>query len=136
LTHETEKEKILAIYVRTAAALSAPASARGASEVNEDAPVPAATHQTINGGIQRYVSSLWIHVMPSAQITHTDVHMTMTPAHVGNLPFDKALSTEAPEMELMAFHPVVAVIENTTTSMLPQYPNEYRLWDASSLDLS
>jgi hypothetical protein len=38
------------------------------------------------------------------------------------------LRTDAPEIELMAFHPVVAIIENTTTSMLPQYPNEYRLW--------
>jgi hypothetical protein len=38
------------------------------------------------------------------------------------------LRTDAPEIELMAFHPVVAIIENTTTSMLPQYPKEYRLW--------
>lgn len=57
--------------------------------------------------------------------------MMMTPAHIGTLPFDNALSTEAPEIELMAFQPVVAIIEKTTTSMLPQYPNEYRLWYAN-----
>jgi hypothetical protein len=51
----------------------------------------------------------------------------MTPAQVGNFPSNNALSTEAPEMELIAFQPVVAIIEKMTTSMLPQYPNEYRL---------
>lgn len=116
------------MYVKTAAALSEPSNARGASEVNEDAPVPAATHQTIKGGIQMNASSRWIHLIPSAQIAQTNVHMTMTPAHVGNFPFDNALRTEAPEIELIAFHPVVAIIEKTTTSMLPQYPNEYLLW--------
>lgn len=73
-------------------------------------------------------SNRWIQVIPSAQIAHTNVHITITPAHVGNFPFDNALRTDAPEIELMAFHPVVAIIENTTTSMLPQYPKEYRLW--------
>jgi hypothetical protein len=108
--------------------LFAPSSGRGAADVNEDAPVPAATHQTIKGGIQMNASNRWIQVIPSAQIAHTNVHITITPAHVGNFPFDNALRTDAPEIELMAFHPVVAIIENTTTSMLPQYPKEYRLW--------
>jgi hypothetical protein len=53
--------------------------------------------------------------------------MMITPAQVGHLPFDNALRTEAPEMELIAFQPVVATMENMTTSMLPQYPKEYRL---------
>jgi hypothetical protein len=50
-----------------------------------------------------------------------------TPAHCGHLLSDNAASTEAPEMLLMAFQPVVETIEKTTTRMLPQYPKEYRL---------
>jgi len=65
---------------------------------------------------------------------HTVVHIISTPAHCGHLPSDKAARTEAPEMLLIAFQPVVETMENTTTRRLPQYPNEYRLcelvWDA------
>lgn len=124
---------MLAMYVRMAAALSELSRCLGASPVKEDAPVPAATHHTINGGIQTKVSNRWIQVIPRAQITHTNVHMTITPAHVGNLPSDRAWRTDAPEIELIAFQPVVAIMEKTTTSMLPQYPNEYRLWYNSML---
>jgi hypothetical protein len=50
--------------------------------------------------------------------------MMITPAHVGHLPSERALRTEAPEIELMTFHPVVDTIEKTTTRRFPQYPNE------------
>jgi hypothetical protein len=48
----------------------------------------------------------------------------ITPAHIGHLPSDTAYRTDAPEIELMAFQPVVDTIENTTTRRFPQYPNE------------
>lgn len=115
------------MYERIAAALSAPWRCFGISAVNDDAPVPAATHHTINGKIQTNVSRRWIQVIPNAQIIHTDVHMMITPAQVGHFPFDNALRTEAPEMEFIAFQPVVATMEKITTSILPHYPKEYRL---------
>jgi hypothetical protein len=43
------------------------------------------------------------------------------------LPSERAVRTEAPEMLLMAFQPVVETIEKMTTRRLPQYPKEYRL---------
>jgi len=58
---------------------------------------------------------------------HTAVQIMSTPAQSGNLPSDRAVSTEAPEMLLIAFQPVVDTMENTTTRRLPQYPKEYRL---------
>lgn len=115
------------MYVRTAAALSEPWRVLWTSPVKDGAPVPAATHHTIKGRIQMKVSSLWIHLIPRAQTIQTNVHMRMTPAQMGHFPSDRALSTDAPEIELIAFQPVVAIIENITTSMFPQYPNEYRL---------
>jgi hypothetical protein len=55
---------------------------------------------------------------------HTVVHIMMTPAHCGHFPSERAAKTEAPDIELMAFHPVVETIEKTTTRRLPQYPKE------------
>ena len=92
-----------------------------------EAPVPAATHQTTKGEIQRKASRRWIQVIPRTQIIQTVVQIMSTPAHCGHLLSDRAASTEAPEMLLMAFQPVVETIENTTTRRLPQYPKEYRL---------
>lgn len=57
----------------------------------------------------------------------TVVQMMITPAHWGHLLSDRAARTDAPEMELMTFQPVVDTIEKTTTRRFPQYPNEYRL---------
>jgi hypothetical protein len=57
----------------------------------------------------------------------TVVVMMITPAHSGQLPLESAYRTDAPEIELMAFQPVVEAIENTTTKRFPQYPKEYRL---------
>ena len=42
------------------------------------------------------------------------------------MPSESAYSTDAPEMELIAFHPVVLTMEKRTTNKLPQYPNEKR----------
>jgi len=50
-----------------------------------------------------------------------------TPTQSGHFLSDKAVSTEAPEMLLMAFQPMVDTMENSTTRRLPQYPKEYRL---------
>ena len=57
----------------------------------------------------------------------TIVQIINTPAHCGHFPSDRALRTEAPEMLLIAFQPVVETMEKTTTRRLPQYPKEYRL---------
>jgi hypothetical protein len=54
----------------------------------------------------------------------TLVHMMITPTQVGHEPPERAYNTEAPEMELIAFQPVVETIEKMTTRRLPQYPNE------------
>ena len=54
----------------------------------------------------------------------TIVQIIKTPAHCGHLPSDRALRTEAPEMLLIAFQPVVETMEKTTTRRLPQYPKE------------
>lgn len=58
--------------------------------------------------------------MPRAQIIHTVVVIMITPAHWGQFPFDRAARTDAPDIELIAFQPVVDTIENMTTSKLPQ----------------
>jgi hypothetical protein len=50
--------------------------------------------------------------------------MIITPAQVGHFPSERALRTTAPEIELIAFQPVVATIEKMTTRMFPQYPKE------------
>lgn len=50
----------------------------------------------------------------------TVVVIMMTPAHAGSAPSDKAARQEAPEMAFIAFHPVVDIMENTTTRRLPQ----------------
>ena len=84
------------------------------------APVPAATHQTMNGEIQRNASRRWIHEMPRTQIIHTVVQIIKTPAHWGHLPSERAVRTEAPEMLFIAFQPVVETMEKTTTRRLPQ----------------
>ena len=57
----------------------------------------------------------------------TVVQMISTPAHCGHFPSDNAANTEAPDMLLMAFQPVVETMEKTTTRRFPQYPKEYRL---------
>lgn len=62
--------------------------------------------------------------MPRVQRTQTETVMMTTPAQVGNCPCDIAARHEAPEIELMAFQPVVEIMEKTTTRMLPQYPKE------------
>lgn len=85
-----------------------------------EAPVPAVTHQTISGGIQMNVSILWIQLIPRTQNIQTTVQMMITPAQVGHRPSERAFSTAAPEMELIAFQPVVATMEKTTTRRLPQ----------------
>jgi hypothetical protein len=58
--------------------------------------------------------------MPITQITQTVHVIIMTPAQAGSVPFDAAAKHEAPDIELIAFHPVVEIIEKTTTSRLPQ----------------
>lgn len=58
--------------------------------------------------------------MPSTQIIQTEVQIIRTPAHCGHFPSERASSTDAPEMELIAFHPVVDTMEKTTTRRLPQ----------------
>ncbi|KAF7185522.1 hypothetical protein HII31_13146 [Pseudocercospora fuligena] len=50
----------------------------------------------------------------------------ITPAHAGRAP-PEAARQEAPEMELIAFQPVVEIKEKATHRQLPQYPKEYRL---------
>jgi len=65
--------------------------------------------------------------MPRTQMIQTVVQIMRTPAHWGHLPSERAVRTEAPEMLLMAFQPVVETIEKMTTRRLPQYPKEYRL---------
>ena len=82
------------------------------------------THQTTSGGIHRKESRRCIHDMPNTQMIHTEVVIITTPAQGGSVPFDTAARQDAPEIELMAFQPVVDIMENTTTSKLPQYPNE------------
>ena len=73
------------------------------------------------------LSRWWIQVIPRMQTSQTVVQMMMTPAQVGHFPSEMALSTMAPEVLFMAFQPVVAIMEKTTTRRLPQYPKEYRL---------
>lgn len=85
-----------------------------------DAPVPAVTHQTISGGIQMKVSILWIQLIPRTQSIQTTVQIMITPAQVGHRPSLRAFSTAAPEIELIAFQPVVATMEKMTTRILPQ----------------
>lgn len=52
--------------------------------------------------------------------------MMITPPQAGNAPWDSAARQEAPEIALIAFHPVVEIRLKMTTRQLPQYPNEYR----------
>lgn len=50
--------------------------------------------------------------------------MMTTPAQAGTRPSDIAAMHEAPEIEFMAFQPVVEIIEKMTTRTFPQYPKE------------
>jgi hypothetical protein len=125
LIHDTANEKITAMNEKAAAAPFEPVGDLMAFPSKCLAPVPAATHQTMKGGIHRKASRRCIQVMPKAHMIQTVVQIKMTPAHCGNLPSESAYRTEAPEILLTAFHPVVETILNTTTSKLPQYPKEY-----------
>lgn len=118
--HDTAKEKITAMNDNADAAPFGPVGDLMAAPWKLEAPVPAATHHTIKGDIQKKASSRWIQVIPKTQMIQTVVHMMSTPAHCGHRPSDRAASTDAPEMLLMAFQPVVETTENTTTRRLPQ----------------
>ena len=109
-----------AINDKTEAAPFGPVGVLIASPRKCEAPVPAATHHTTKGEIQRKASRRWIQVIPRTQMIQTVVQMMSTPAHCGHLLSDNAASTEAPDMLLIAFQPVVETMENTTTRRLPQ----------------
>jgi hypothetical protein len=120
LIQETANENTTAMKDRAAAAPLGPVGDLTASPWKCFAPVPAATHQTTNGEIQRKASRRWIHEMPRTQIIHTVVQIIRTPAHWGHFPSESAVRTDAPEMLFIAFQPVVETMEKITTRRLPQ----------------
>lgn len=79
-----------AMKLNAAAAPLAPVGDLIASPLKCFAPVPAATHQQMNGGIQRKASNLWMAWIPRAQMIQTTVQMRITPAQVDILPSERA----------------------------------------------